>query len=79
MVSFLFLPNEGMGVSGKYQKLTSKDYNITLEDLKFIHLSLSHFNNRVVILHGIFDLKLVGGLLLLQDSSGKVFLSVQGV
>ena len=54
--------------------LTSKNDSVTLEDLEFVHFSLSQLDNGVVVLRRVLDLQLVRGLLPLEDSGGVVFL-----
>ena len=58
-----------------FESLTSKDHRVSLEDLQLVHFSLSHLDNRVVILLGVFNLELVWGLLSVQDGGREVFLS----
>ena len=57
--------------------LTSENDGISLEDLKFVHLSLGHLHDRVVILLGILHLELVWSLLAVQNRSRKVFLTTR--
>jgi hypothetical protein len=64
-VSFLFLP--GLDI------VTFQKDSVPFEQLEFIHLSLGHFNNRIVIVFGVLHGQLVGSLLFIKDRSGKVF------
>ena len=50
-------------------KLTLKENSVTLENLKLVHLGLSHLNNRVVIILSVLNGQLVRGLLLVKDGS----------
>jgi len=70
-VSLRFLPRKeerlvnARFVAHKY--LTLKNDSVTLENLELVHLGLSHLDDGVVILLGVFHIELVGSLLLVQD------------
>ena len=53
---------------------TFEDHSVTLEYLELVHLGLGELDDRVIILRGVLNLKLVRGLLPLEDSRRKVFL-----
>ena len=54
--------------------LTFENDSVTLEDLELVHLSLRHFNDRVVVLLGVLNIELVRSLLLIENSRGEIFL-----
>jgi len=63
-------------VSLKTWLLTLEEHSISLEDFELVHLGLSHLDNGVIVLLGVLTGELVGGLLLVENGSGKVFLLV---
>ena len=56
------------------ERLTLKKHGVTLENLKLVHLGLSHLDDRVVIVLGLFNSQLVWGLLLVENGLGEILL-----
>ena len=77
-VSFLFLPAtlQIFLVSDQIREVhTFKDDGVALENLELVHLRCGHFNDRVIVLLRLLNLKLVRGLLGVHNGRRIVFLS----
>ena len=69
LVNGVFLVNQLIAQKKSLCSLTSENDSVTLENFEFVHLSLSHLDDRVVVLLRVLHLQLMGRLFAVHNRS----------